>query len=145
MQYKAVRPFSLLILFCISSTSALADEPKIYTLGVVPQFETRKLHKIWKPIAKAIENKIGIKLRITGSPTIPEFEHEFMRGEFDFAYMNPYHLFIANKTQGYIPLVKDTGKKLFGIIVIPNNSPVKSIMDLNDKTIAFPAPNALGA
>jgi phosphonate transport system substrate-binding protein len=68
-----------------------------------------------------------------------------MAGEFDLAYMNPYHLLKANEAQGYMPLVRDIGRTLFGIVVIRNDSPVTDIHGLDGKTVAFPAPNALGA
>ena len=34
---------------------------------------------------------------------------------------------------------------LFGIIVVRKDSPIESVMDLHNKVVAFPAPNALGA
>jgi phosphonate transport system substrate-binding protein len=68
-----------------------------------------------------------------------------MAGEFDLAYMNPYHLLKAHEAQGYSPLVRDVGRTLFGIIVVRKDSPVQDVKDLDGKTVAFPAPNALGA
>lgn len=116
-----------------------------YTLGVVPQFDSRKIEAAWNPILNIIYRHTGIRIELKGSPSIPEFEKKFLRGEFDFAYMNPYHLIVANKSQGYLPLVRDTGRMLFGVVVVHKDSPIQSIKELNGKTIAFPAPNALGA
>lgn len=59
--------------------------------------------------------------------------------------MNPYHLIVANKAQGYLPILKDHGRKLYGVIVVKKNSNIKSINDLEGKKVAFPSPNALGA
>lgn len=120
-------------------------EKKIYTIGIVPQFEIRHIRKIWSPIFNEIEKSSSIKLKLIGSPTIPDFENEFNAGKFDFAYMNPYHILLAQKNQGYIPLIRDNGRKLHGILVVRNDSEINSIADLNGKKIAFPAPNALGA
>lgn len=118
---------------------------KVYSVGVVPQFQARKLHAIWQPILQSLESATGEKFVLKGSPSIPEFEREFMRGGFDFAYMNPYHLIIANAEAGYTPVVRDHGRKLFGVLVVNNNSDISSAKDLDGKTLAFPAPNALGA
>jgi phosphonate transport system substrate-binding protein len=79
------------------------------------------------------------------SPSIPVFEQQFSDGEFDFAYMNPYHAVVANNKQGYIPIIRDIGRKLFGIIVVRKDSPLQSVKQLDGKKVAFPAPNALGA
>jgi len=118
---------------------------KVYLLGVVPQFGPQKLHEIWLPIIHELEVKTGYKFRLVGDPTIPAFEKEFMKGKFDFAYMNPYHIVEANRKQGYIPLVRDHGRKLFGILTVRMDSRIKSVMQLHGKKIAFPSPNALGA
>ncbi|WP_424940761.1 phosphate/phosphite/phosphonate ABC transporter substrate-binding protein [Aliiroseovarius sp. S253] len=116
-----------------------------YTFGIVPQFEARKLARIWEPIISEIEKRTGYDFEIVGSPRIPEFETSFMNGEFDFAYMNPYHAIIAAQTQGYQPLIRDGGRELFGILVVRDDSEYQSVEDLEGQTIAFPAPNALGA
>jgi len=68
-----------------------------------------------------------------------------MSGEFDFAYMNPYHLLLANESQGYIPIIRDHGRKLYGILVIRRDSPLHNVQQLDGQQVAFPAPNALGA
>lgn len=125
--------------------SSHAESKQVYSIGIVPQFEIRHLRKIWNPIIEEIKKNTGIELTLIGSPTIPDFEKEFNEGRFDFAYMNPYHVLIANKSQKYIPLIKDNGRKLHGILVVRKDSNIKSVQDLNGKKIAFPAPNALGA
>ncbi len=116
-----------------------------YTMGVVPQFDSRKIAKIWQPILRDIEKQSGIKIKLVGAPSIPAFEKAFNNGEYDFAYMNPYHALVANRSQGYQPIVRDVGKQLFGIIVVRNDSPITSVKELDKKIVAFPAPNALGA
>lgn len=140
---------NLLIIFTVDAKSvdknlATMSQPK-YIIGIVPQFEAKKLSNIWSPIISELEKRTGFKLNFMGSPRIPEFEKSFLAGEFDFAYMNPYHLIVARKQQGYIPLIRDGKRKLFGIIAVHKDSKYKTPEDLNGLIIAFPAPNALGA
>jgi len=118
---------------------------KIYTFGVVPQFEQRKLFKIWRPILDLLEKKTQLKFRLKGSSKIPEFEQNVFAGLYDFAYMNPYHFVKAQQRVGYIPLVRDGGRKLKGIIVVAESSRFHKLEDLNKAVISFPSPNALGA
>jgi phosphonate transport system substrate-binding protein len=135
------------ILFCVLCQSpALSDtlNKESYVLGVVPQFEVRKLYAIWQPIIDEIAMKTGIQIELAPSKNIEEFEMEFAQQKFDFAYMNPYHMLIASE-HGYEPLVRDTSKMLYGILVVRSDSDIRSPLDLNDKVIAFPSPNALGA
>jgi phosphonate transport system substrate-binding protein len=116
-----------------------------YSFAVVPQFEQRRLFKIWRPLLNELERRTGLKFELIGTHTIPAFEREFMRGAFDFAYMNPYHIVAGHRTQGYEPLVRDGVRQLRGIIVVRKDSPFTSLADLDGHTIAFPSPNALGA
>ena len=125
------------------TTSAFAETS--YTIGVVPQFDARRTQKIWTPILKRLETETGLSFKLVGSPDIPEFEKAFTAGEYDFAYMNPYHLVVANDAQGYTPIVSDIARKLYGIIVVKKDSPITSVEQLDGKMIALPAPNALGA
>jgi len=136
---------SLFFLVLLHTISLAAGSEQVFTVGVVPQFEARKLHSDWRPILDQLEARTGYQFKLEGSQTIPDFELEFMQGKFDFAYMNPYHLVIANQKAGYIPLVRDIGRELSGVLVVAKNSGIKDPASLNGKTVAFPAPNALGA
>ena len=135
----------LLIFFlCLAGvTSASATES--YTFGVVPQFDIRQIEQIWQPILKEVSMRSGVTLKLKASTKIPDFEKEFESGNFHFAYMNPYHAIVANEKQGYQPILRDLGKRLFGIIVVHKDSPLTDIKQIDGKKVAMPAPNALGA
>jgi len=118
---------------------------KTYSFGIVPQFGQRKMFRIWRPILDLLEQKTGFKFNIVGSSKIPVFESKFMAGKYDFAYMNPYHVLKANSTQKYVPLVRDGGRVLQGVLVVRKDSGIESVDELQGKEVAFPSPNALGA
>ena len=136
---------ALILPMAVLTGTAAADEGPVYTIGVVPQFDSRKILSIWRPILDEIEQQTGIKLRLQGSPSIPRFEKEFQAGKFDFAYMNPYHMLIAHNDAGYQPLLRDHGRQLHGIRVVRKDDPITDLSGLQGKVVAFPAPNALGA
>ncbi len=116
-----------------------------YTFGVVPQLEQRKIFHVWRPILDELEVRTHFKFKMLGTAKIPDFTRKFLKGEFDFVYMNPYHMIQSIDTQGYIPLVRDGGRYLRGIIVVHQDSKLKSLSDLQNLIIAFPSANALGA
>lgn len=135
-----------MFVFCLFAAAIYAEQnERVYTVGVVPQFEARRLHAIWRPILDLVEKKTGYKFKLRGSVSIPEFEREFIEGKFDFAYMNPYHLVLANEYAGYIPLIRDHGRKLYGVLVVHKDSDITNPAQLDGKKVAFPSPNALGA
>ena len=139
-----MRKIILLIILSISSP-IFGDEGKVIRFGVVPQFEARKLASIWTPILQELSKRLGYQFKMEGAARIPDFENAFIRGDFDFAYMNPYHGLIATEEQKYFPILRDGSRKLYGILVVTKDSTIKDVKDLDKKRIAFPAPNALGA
>jgi phosphonate transport system substrate-binding protein len=120
------------------SASALADT---YTVGVVPQFETRRMFKVWQPILDALGKQTGDKFILEVPLTVPQFERELEKGRYDFIYANPYHVM---RVGTYDPLVRDSAP-LRGILVVRKDSPIHDLRQLNGKTLAVPSPNALGA
>jgi phosphonate transport system substrate-binding protein len=139
--------FHALLFVVLTSAPPLmgAVENGIYRFGVVPQFEQRKLFRIWRPVLDELEQRTEFSFKLVGSPKIPVFEQQFEEGAYDFAYMNPYHLLMAHDCQGYLPLVRDGGRMLKGILVIAKENPIQSVQELAGKRVAFPSPNALGA
>lgn len=127
----------------MTTLSARAD--RVYTFGVVPQFEPRKLANIWIPILGELTKRTGLQFKMVGAVNIPGFEKNFMNEVYDFAYMNPYHAMLVIKEDKYIPLIRDGGRLLYGILVVNDKSKIKRVEELDGNRIAFPAPNALGA
>lgn len=136
---RLIATFLVTFLFC---SFINASE---FSVGIVPQFEVKKLHATWQPILDALSLKTGHNFKLLGSKTIPEFEASFKRGEFDIIYANPWHAVIANEVQGYVPIIKDGGRSLRGILVVRKDSNISDIKQLDGMEVAFPAPNALGA
>lgn len=132
-----------LMSFALLPFTALAEET-VYRISIVPQFTTVEISKTWQPVLDKITELSGLKLELLAYPKIPIFEQGFKSGDADFAYMNPYHVVMANEAQGYLPLVRDK-KLLNGILVVRKDSGITSVAQLNGKKIAFPAPNAFGA
>lgn len=142
IRWKHPLTFLLLLAQLLGIRAAAAEE--IYTFAVVPQFEQRKLHAIWKPIVDEVAKRSGVQLKLEATLTVPEFERELAKGTFDFTYTNPYQILRESRQQGYIPLVRDS-VPLNGILVVAKDSPVRNVAELNGKTLAVPSPNALGA
>lgn len=142
--FRVLAVFLFTVLFAAVAEQACATPEKTYTFGVVPQFEQRKLYATWKPVVDELSKRTGLTFNLVTTLKIQDFEKAFMRGEFDFTYVNPYHVIQVHDSQGYIPLVADSAP-LRGIIVVRRDGPIQKAEELNGKTVAFPSPNALGA
>ncbi len=136
--------FFVWCLMVLVPAGAAAQRGKVYTVSVVPQVRATVVYERWSPFVKKLSQELGITLKIRTYSSIPAFEEGLMRGEPDFAFMNPYHLVMTQKKDRYIPLVRNN-KSLVGILVAKKGGPVQSVRDLDGQKIAFPAPNAFAA
>lgn len=142
--WRRLVPILALVVLMAASVRAEPGKHR-YVVGVAPQYDSRTLFRIWRPVLAALEARTGHALILRGTPTIADFEKEISAGSFDFAFMNPYHMLVAHKRQKYIPLVRDVEGDLHGILVAPRDGPISDPWQLAGKTVAFPAPNAFGA
>ncbi|MGS2716781.1 phosphate/phosphite/phosphonate ABC transporter substrate-binding protein [Eionea flava] len=134
-----------LILMASMSLTASAVDTKSYSFGVVPQQSAKRLAQLWGPLLARLSRESGIKLHFVTAKNIPEFERRLASGEYDFAYMNPYHFTTFNASPGYQAVVKRKNQPISGVVVVHKDSPINSMLELDGKKMAFPAPAAFAA
>ncbi|MCG9730991.1 phosphate/phosphite/phosphonate ABC transporter substrate-binding protein [Shewanella sp. Isolate13] len=131
---------------CSSSATAVDSiEPKVLTFGVVPQQAASTLAKGWAPVLAELSQNANLNLQFATAPDIPTFEMRLAKGEYDIAYMNPYHFTVFHESPGYIALAKEQDKYLKGLIVVRKDSSISKLAELDGKSLAFPAPAAFAA
>ncbi|MEP0355803.1 PhnD/SsuA/transferrin family substrate-binding protein [Paraglaciecola sp.] len=138
---KTLLLFSLLINY---SFATMAQENTL-TFGIVPQQSAKRLATLWTPILKRVSETSGINIEFSTARDIPTFEQRLANGEYDIAYMNPYHYIEFNKAPGYDAIAKQQGKTIKGVIVANVEGNIKTIDDLEGARLAFPAPGAFAA
>ena len=115
------------------------------SFGIVPQQSANKLAKLWTPIFSYLSEKTGDTILFATAQDIPTFEKRLLSGEYDLAYMNPYHYTVFSQKPGYRAIAKQKDKRIKGIVVVAKDSPVTSLQDLTGDTLAFPSPAAFAA
>nr|WP_241664502.1 phosphate/phosphite/phosphonate ABC transporter substrate-binding protein [Ningiella ruwaisensis] len=119
------------------------SEPLIF--GIVPQQSAKTLASIWGPFIQALSDKTGYDIRFATAPSIPIFEARLAAGEYDIAYMNPYHYAMFSVDQSYRAIAKQADKHIQGIIVVKKDAKISTLEELAGQKIAFPAPLAFAA
>ena len=127
-----------------SGLRAQAASPEL-SVGIVPQQAASELARVWIPLLQEVGRRARVQLVFRTAPDIPAFENRVMQGQFDLAYMNPYHYTVFSKTPGYQAFLKEKDRKLVGIIVVPRDGPIQNLEQLKGKRVAFPAPAAFAA
>lgn len=140
---------SIVTLFVISNTriAFATDNNSTLRLLVVPQFPATEIHATWSKLLDGIQGEGLPKIELMFAKDITEFESEFLAGHADLIYCNPYHMVMAKKAQGYVPLVRDS-EPLTGILIAQkggDSGSAQTLESLNGKTLLFPSPNAFGA
>ncbi len=126
-----------------STANAQASAPSLI-IAITPQFAPTQTHRNWTPLLERLGQMTGYRFQLRVYDQIPAFEAELAQGIPDLAFMNPYHMVMAKKANGYRPLVRDS-TTLVGVLVVRSDGPIKNLADLNGQVLAFPSPNALGA
>lgn len=139
---KALLTSTLLTFSILFSSEVFSRE---YTFGIVPQQSAAKIARLWGPLIRKVSDDTGLTLKLVTAKDIPTFEQRLSRGEYDFAYMNPYHFTVYNKAPGYRALAKQKDKSIRGIIVVRKDSDAETLADLGYSTLAFPSPAAFAA
>lgn len=115
------------------------------SFGIVPQQSASRLAQEWGPLLTEISRRSGVALVFKTAPSIPVFEERLGRGEYDLAYMNPYHYVVFHQAAGYRAFAREQDRKIKGIVVVRKDSAYQKPADLAGKTVVFPAPAAFAA
>lgn len=132
----------VVVLFVLFAPAASADS---LVLAVVPRLPPLETHQAWTPLLDLLRKRAGVDIELRVSKTFSEFEKQVFSGQADLVFVNPYQQVELHKTLGMVPLVRDSARKLSGVLVVRSDSKIKDVSELRGATIAFPHPNAFGA
>ncbi|HDM8230800.1 TPA: phosphate/phosphite/phosphonate ABC transporter substrate-binding protein [Vibrio campbellii] len=138
----SVFPIVICLLVLMLPPKLMAKPQLIF--GVVPQQSAAKLAEQWQPLLDRWGELAGVELKFATARDIPTFEKRLAAGEYNVAYMNPYHFTLVNQTPGYTAIAHAKDKKITGILVTKADWK-GDLQDLQQQTIAFPAPRAFAA
>jgi phosphonate transport system substrate-binding protein len=136
---------ALVLVFSPVVLAQSGQEPVNLAFGIVPQQSASKLAGLWTPILAYLSQKTGYAIHFKTARDIPTFEHRLAAGDYDLAYMNPYHYTVFSRRPGYRVFAAEKGRMLRGIIVVRKGSVYHDIAELDGQTIAFPSPAAFAS
>ena len=142
--FMTVKNTIFLMLMLLLTLEAAAETREI-SFGIVPQQAASKLAHKWTPLMEKLSKETGLRIVFKTAPTIPDFESRLYGGEYDIAYMNPYHYTVFHESPGYSAIAKARDKRIKGIIVVRKESPIERLEQLDGEQLAFPAPAAFAA
>jgi phosphonate transport system substrate-binding protein len=112
-----------------------------YQFGVFPYLPVTKIYDLYNPMAVDFGAKLGRQVRLMSKAGYGAFGDELRREVYDIAFVQPFDYVDAHDNHGYLPLARQSGN-LHALIVVRDDSPLKSLKDLRGKTIANPPVDA---
>jgi phosphonate transport system substrate-binding protein len=138
--------FWLLCVFAITVCSpGIAHEQEFpfssdkdeYVLGVFPYLAPRQIENIYAPITAALTEALGRHVHLTSGLSYVKFMASVREELYDIVFVQPFDYVSIADTYGYIPLAT-RDEPLPAILVVREDSPVKTLSDLQNKIIALP-------
>lgn len=128
--------FALALLALLVAASAAAGEARSF--GVLNQRSAVLTARYWNPILQYVGDKAGVPLELKMGKTAPDTSAMIGRGEFDFVYSNT--IFTTRSAPvGYRVFARPIEPAIQGQIVVPENSPIQTLHDLDGKEVGFPS------
>ena len=118
-----------------------AAAQKAYSFNVLNQRSIALTAQYWNPILTHVSKKSGVPLELKLAKTAQEGNAIGEKFGYDFLYTN--HFFTPERDRlGYKVIARPAGPGIRSQIVVPQDSPIQSLHDLNGKDVAFVTPDA---
>lgn len=142
---RAVAVFWLLILSlavtafnAYAQSSASEGEKKApIRLGLIPHLSTQIMMKKYRPLITYLQEEMNQPVIAITSPNFKTYVQRVEKGEFNIYMTAPSMAAYHEKHNKHARLAKFT-QQLQGVIVVAEDSPYKTLLDLKGKSIAAP-------
>jgi phosphonate transport system substrate-binding protein len=125
-----------------SAGTATAAAAPVYQFSPVNQYNLKLSAGFWNPIVRYVSNKSGVRLNLKLGRTSADTTSFVLTREVDFAFTN--HLFSPEREKlGWTVFARPDRAPVHAQVVVPADSPVRSLADLAGGTVVFPGPEAL--
>jgi phosphonate transport system substrate-binding protein len=112
-----------------------------YSVNVLNQRSISLTAQYWNPILVYVSKKSGVPLELKLAKTAKEGNAIAEKFGYDFLYTN--HFFTPERDRlGFKVIARPAGPGIRSQIVVGQDSPILSLLDLNGKDVAFVSPDA---
>lgn len=116
---------------------------EVVYIGVIPKDNPRLLYERYQPLLDYLSEKISKKFELVIKKNYTETVTALGQGKIDMAFLGPLTYLEARATYQVIPILRPKGIEKNGtyrsIIIVKDDSLIKSLSDLKSKKVAFAA------
>lgn len=122
------------------SAPGAAAQQNTYSFYVLNQRSVALAAQYWNPIMTYVSKKSGVPLELKLAKTAQEGNAIAERFGYDFQYTN--HFFTPERDRlGWKVIARPAGPGIRSQIVVPEESPIQTLQDLNGKDVGFVSPD----
>jgi phosphonate transport system substrate-binding protein len=138
---RAIKSAATILAAAVALYSPGVAAQNTYTFYVLNQRSVALTAQYWNPILTHVSKKSGVPLELKLTKTPQEGNVIAEKGGYDFQYTN--HFFTPERDRlGYKVIARPAGPGIPSQIVVPEDSPIQTLHDLNGKDVAFVSPDA---
>lgn len=116
------------------------DASKKITMGIFPRRPAKATNKLFTPLAKYLESKLGVKVELLISKDFATYNERLNSGAFDLIHLNHLQYINIREKLGYDAIVMNEEfgtSKLKSAIFVGVDSSIKELKELKGKSIIF--------
>ncbi len=127
---------SLLLLLAASGPACARETAApAYTIAIIPVVPASETKRRWQPVLDQLNRDTGLHLHFRFYEDFQRFENGLARDEPDFAVMSPLQAWRFRSH--YRPQLRGH-LMLTGIVVVPKDSPIQQLADLQGHSLSLP-------
>ena len=140
MLRRALTAAATLLAATITLPAPAFAGPQPYSFYVLHQRTIALTAQYWNPILTHVSAKSGVPLDLKLAKTAQEGNANAEAGKYDFLYTN--HFFTPERDRlGYKVIARPAGPGIRSQIIVPVESPIKTLKDLEGKEVGFVSPD----
>src|SRR3989440_12260089 len=141
---RAVKRAATILAVAVAMHSPGVAGQQAYSFYVLNQRSVALTAQYWNPILTYVSKKSGVPLELKLAKTAKEGNTIAEMGKYDFLYTN--HFFTPERDRlGYKVIARPARPGIRSQIVVPGDSPMQTLQDLNRQEVAFYAQDAFAS
>lgn len=139
-------PSLLLLLACLTGSGHAAGQrrPDHLTIGLLPGESAPTVIRLNEPLRAYLEQRLGIPVKLVVGGNYAATGEALRFGRLDIAYLGPVTYVKQSQRAKLHPFARPThagvGASFQAVIIVPSDSPARTLTDLKGKEIAFGDP-----
>ena len=136
MTLRKIKQAAAILALGLGMQAPLVAADESYAFYVLHQRTVSLTAQYWNPILTHVAKRSGVPLELKLAKTAAEGNAMAEQGKYDFLYTN--HFFTPERDRlGYKVIARPAGPGIRSQIVVPMDSPIQALQDLEGKEVGF--------